>query len=720
MKLRKLLLILSAFFLLQLECNSLQAINYAMSLPGGPDASTNNGAYSNIDISGVPLSTLPYTIEMWVSIKKRQVQYAGLVYHRVDASVNSGVQFAADWQMNATPNAIRVNNNTSGYGLISDTLTLNNWHHIAIVITESSRTCYVDGNKTTESVAIPAYDFSAGHMWIGRDSANASNDNRAFKGLIDEVRIWNVARTEDELEANKYLTLTGSEPGLIGYWNFNDSAKVATDLSSTKNDGIITGGTYVRATPNELKTAVGTLSLGNLKEVTSNLTLPASTSGGVTIRWTTSNASVIDTLGNVSRPEQYDATVKLTATLAMMEDGITYTFTKNFTAIVKAKVDAAMQLAEWDFATDHISLDNGVVNVKDASENGFTATLKNEATIRTIGKTDQYNVLDLGSGKGYLDMGTDIGKAIYSLNNYTICGYFRVQGDYAGLSNDGNFYWTLSNTADAANDKTGYIIGSLKTMGQSVSRMNNTLGNQTVSVNANAEKGKWHHFAYTQKGEVGTIFIDGQEKTSGTMTNVPSIALYQAGRTGTLYNWLGRSPYTTDTYLQKTLLYDFQLWRDAMTYDDLKYSLNVPGTLDKLNKAFNEDSCYILPELTTEKEALTLPDLSAVKTDITLPAKGTTDPDITILWKSSHPAIIDATGKVTRPDIYPVKVTLTATLFKNGQQTTKVFPATVVANDGTGFTGNLLVKYDFANVSDTVVTDVAEKHFKGALVNHAK
>jgi hypothetical protein len=62
-------------------------------------------------------------MEMWVYINTRQVQYAGLIYHRHDASINSGVQFAANWQMNNTPNAIRTNNNTSGYGLLSDTLT---------------------------------------------------------------------------------------------------------------------------------------------------------------------------------------------------------------------------------------------------------------------------------------------------------------------------------------------------------------------------------------------------------------------------------------------------------------------------------------------------------------------------------------------------------------------------------------------------------------------
>jgi len=700
---------------------SLQATNYAMSLPGGPDASTNNGAYSNVEISGVPLATLPYTIEMWVYITAKQVQYAGLVYHRLDASTNSGVQFAATWQMSNVPNTIRTNNNTSGYGLLSDTLTLNAWHHVAVVITSTNRSCYMDGKKTTENLTIPTYDFSTGRMWIGRDSANASNDNRAFKGLIDEVRIWNVEKTATELENNKYLTLSGTESGLIGYWNFDDSATVATDLSPTANHGYITGGTYVRATPTALKNAIANLSLGNdLTAITTNLTLPKTADGGVTISWTTSNAAVVDTLGNVNRPTQYDATVKLTATLSMVENGTAYTLTKVFTVVVVAFNEAAWQVAKWDFATENISLENGVIRVTEASENAYKATLMNEATIRTIGTTEQFNVLDLGNDDGYLDMDTTIGEAIYSLSNYTMCGYFRIDDDYTELSSDGNSYWVFSNTDDVATDRNGYIIGSLTTQGQIVSRIDNTLGSQTVSVGSNAATGAWHHLAYTQNGETGTIYIDGVEMATGPVTNLPSVDLAIAGRTGTRYNWLGRSPFTSNVYLRNTLLYDFQIWRDALTGDDLNFELSITETLEKLNNAYAEDSCYLLPELTSERDALTLSGLSSVTTNLTLPTQGTADQTISILWKSSLPDIISDSGVlVSRPDYYPVNVTLTATLFKNGQTTTKTFIATVPANEGTSFTNDLLIKFDFSTVNGTTVTDAAEKHFEGTLVNGA-
>ena len=462
-----------------------------------------------------------------------------------------------------------------------------------------------------------------------------------------------------------------------------------------------------------------TLNNGDLSAITSSLTLPTTADGGISIAWASSNKSIIDTLGNVTRPEQYDATVILTATLSQLVGDKTYSLAKSFTAIVKAQKDVADQLAKWSFTPESIKLDNGIIKVTDESESGFVATVMNDAHIRTIGKTDQYNVLDLGNGTGYLDMGTEIGKAIYSLNNYTMCGFFRIAGDYAYLNSDGNFYWTFSNTADAKNDPTGYIIGSLKETSQSVATGRYDNGNQAVSAGKNAAKGTWHHFAYVQDNNTGTLYVDGLQVATGSNSNLPSLALPRTGRTGTLYNWLGRSNYTSDCYLRKTMLYDFELWKDAMTADDLENQFKIPETLDLLNNAVNEDSSYVLPELKTEMNALTLDNLSSVTSNLTLPVKGSIDPTIAIAWKSSVPSIISTTGNVTRPDMYPARVTLTATLFKSGQSVTKSFDAIVKENEGTGFTSNLLVKYDFANVADTIVTDAAEKHFKGALVNGA-
>jgi len=43
-----------------------------------------------------------------------------------------------------------------------------------------------------------------------------------FRGYIDEVRVWKVGRTQEEIVSTMSKTLTGAEPGLQYYWRFDE------------------------------------------------------------------------------------------------------------------------------------------------------------------------------------------------------------------------------------------------------------------------------------------------------------------------------------------------------------------------------------------------------------------------------------------------------------------------------------------------------------------
>ena len=77
------------------------------------------------------------------------------------------------------------------------------------------------------------------HLFIGYNTYR----QEYFNGIIDEVRIWNVARTAEQIQANINTTLTGQEEGLVGYWNFDDGT--AKDLSGNGNDGTLFGDTQI-------------------------------------------------------------------------------------------------------------------------------------------------------------------------------------------------------------------------------------------------------------------------------------------------------------------------------------------------------------------------------------------------------------------------------------------------------------------------------------------
>ena len=44
------------------------------------------------------------------------------------------------------------------------------------------------------------------------------------KQKFDDVRVWNIAKTQGELQAAMNMELVGNEAGLIGYWKFDEGA----------------------------------------------------------------------------------------------------------------------------------------------------------------------------------------------------------------------------------------------------------------------------------------------------------------------------------------------------------------------------------------------------------------------------------------------------------------------------------------------------------------
>ena len=66
-----------------------------------------------------------------------------------------------------------------------------------------------------------------------------------FEGVLDEVRLWNTARSQAEIEADMYLALTGDEDGLVGYWPLDQGARaVAPDLTGANVHGTLEDGVY--------------------------------------------------------------------------------------------------------------------------------------------------------------------------------------------------------------------------------------------------------------------------------------------------------------------------------------------------------------------------------------------------------------------------------------------------------------------------------------------
>ncbi|MGK7940922.1 MAG: LamG-like jellyroll fold domain-containing protein [Crocosphaera sp.] len=76
----------------------------------------------------------------------------------------------------------------------------------------------------------------------------AAHNGPCYPGKIDELRIWNRARSEDEIKADYHHRLIGNEIGLVGYWRFDEgSGNTVYDQTANAYHGTIYGATWVKS-----------------------------------------------------------------------------------------------------------------------------------------------------------------------------------------------------------------------------------------------------------------------------------------------------------------------------------------------------------------------------------------------------------------------------------------------------------------------------------------
>lgn len=462
------------------------------------------------------------------------------------------------------------------------------WAHIALTYhwngTSGLATIYLNGEVVGSKSGLPYKPSTS----LGNTTDNYfgfsrwTQDNNGFSGIFDEIRVYNRSLTKDDV-----IALAG--------------------LS-------------------ELKAEYDQLDLGDLSAITSNISLPimGTTYSDVSIDWSTTNETIVNIDGTVIRPSYFDYNITLKATLTR---GLS-TMVKTFPATIMAAEGTRFEndlLVRFDFSNSEGT------TVVDVAEKQFVGTVKNVAKVVTVGvpETGVYNVLDLGSGNGYFDMGTEVGKVVSRLSDYSISVYYRIDDSYTSLGSDGNFIWNFSNSMDAVGEKNGYLIGSLKDQSISITPgyYAKASGNESVSFSRKALKGNWHHMAYIQNGTIGTIYIDGIPMISDVITNLPIHALTKDGMLGTPYNWIGRSCYSSDVYLRNTQIYDFRVYKKALTKDDiLTNELDVVHNIANLERAYK---AYIGDHKTAETE---LPEISEhpVPSTLTIVSKDNTSESVDI------------------------------------------------------------------------------------------
>jgi len=109
------------------------------------------------------------------------------------------------------------------------------WYHVAAVVASKDyREFYINGQLVgtdTRRVSLATMNTIGVARWSDKTPGSY------FHGSVDEVRLWDYARTGDEILADMNATLTGNEDGLEGYWPFDEgSGSSSADLTNNGNN----------------------------------------------------------------------------------------------------------------------------------------------------------------------------------------------------------------------------------------------------------------------------------------------------------------------------------------------------------------------------------------------------------------------------------------------------------------------------------------------------
>jgi hypothetical protein len=126
------------------------------------------------------------------------------------------------------------------------------WTHVAVVKSGASFLLAVNGASAATVTADasfvhggPAVNFRV----AARVDTNGIAPNGGFDGIIDEVRLWNIARALPQIAQTMSMEVAPSSAGLFTYWRFDEGSGLNAGDQKTGYPGtLVSNPTWVKST----------------------------------------------------------------------------------------------------------------------------------------------------------------------------------------------------------------------------------------------------------------------------------------------------------------------------------------------------------------------------------------------------------------------------------------------------------------------------------------
>lgn len=291
----------------------------------------------------------------------------------------------------------------------------NSWHHFAVTWSESggivTTTIFVDGVTQGSTTSTSTFDLGSTFHIGGKDGSY-----KLQGGEMAEVRVWDVARTEQEIFDNMNTALTGSETGLVGYWPLDEPAGSLTATNLVTGGGAQTVNNLTAATdwkdlPLSLENSQGVIYNNGSHAFGDN---PAGTTLSETFTINNVTATDVNLDGSpaivLTGTDADQFSLDLTSTASTVSGNDLTTFVVNFTPTTLGAKSAAVTVTNVASCSDPFTLNLSGTSISPSLAYGGVGFSENTAndgsvtgsiTVTLTGDTfqddDTDNLLDIGT-----------------------------------------------------------------------------------------------------------------------------------------------------------------------------------------------------------------------------------------------------------------------------------------------------------------------------------
>jgi hypothetical protein len=198
--------------------------------PKGTAYQFTNDEYLELDnVNSVQISnTEDITLSFWM--KANTIQTSTIFSNGIgdDQEIELTNGFRNKWSVNLKSDGnLELQAENITFPLTEKSISISTWTHVAIVLRRGGTIkSFIDGKESTSVSSSNLGGLSGNKFIVGarlfEDAYNVETKDNHYEGLLDEVRLWNTARSIEQISRDRFFEIDNETDGLMLYIDFNE------------------------------------------------------------------------------------------------------------------------------------------------------------------------------------------------------------------------------------------------------------------------------------------------------------------------------------------------------------------------------------------------------------------------------------------------------------------------------------------------------------------